>query len=65
MRIVVDWDACICSGMCTSAAPALFELDDAGELQLPLGEVVEGSHAEELNEAAAVCPVEAITVEAA
>lgn len=62
-RICVDWDACIGSGMCTSQAPELFDLDDEGNLVLLQGEEVAPEHAESVRAAADVCPVEAITVE--
>ncbi len=63
IALKVDWDACICAGMCTSVAPALFDLDDTGELVLVAGELVGDEYTELAHGAAGVCPVEAITVE--
>lgn len=34
MRIVVDYDQCDGTGLCTSIAPELFELDDDDMLQI-------------------------------
>ena len=62
IRLTVDWDKCICAGMCTSVAPDLFDLDDDGELVLVAGEKVDDTFAAAAHEAAGVCPVEAITV---
>jgi ferredoxin len=61
VRIKVDRDLCELHGQCAFTAPDLFHIDDDGELQ----------HAEEVPEdwlrmaqqAAAVCPTAAITVE--
>lgn len=62
IRLAIDWDACICAGMCTSAAPDLFDLDDNGDLLLVAGEDVDDAFSAAAHEAAALCPVEAITV---
>lgn len=59
-RIDVDFGGCISSGMCTAAAPALFELDAKSQLIVK----VEGDLPEDLvdqaTEAVDVCPVQAI-----
>ena len=34
VRIVVDMDQCESNGLCVSAAPEVFELDDADELHI-------------------------------
>jgi ferredoxin len=68
MNVEVDLKKCQDHGQCVYAAPDLFALDDEGRLSLRseaadvyVAEVDEGS-AEELYEAAEVCPLQAITV---
>lgn len=61
MRIHVDMETCIGSGMCTGFAPDVFELDDEGTLQL-LADVVPADAERAVSDAAACCPVEAISV---
>ena len=34
MKIVVDWDLCLGSGMCAGIAPDLFELDSEGNMSV-------------------------------
>ncbi len=62
MRIEVDFDECIGSGMCTTAAPDIFELDDAGELIVLIEGELSDDLARDAVRAAEVCPVEAIRV---
>ena len=54
----VDKDVCIGCGLCVSMAPAAFAFDDSGEK----AEVVSEEVTAEVEEAAASCPVEAISV---
>ncbi|MDG5808902.1 ferredoxin [Streptomyces ossamyceticus] len=68
MKVEVDLNKCQDHGQCVYAAPDLFALDDEGRLSLRsqatdvyVADVDEGS-AEELYEAAEVCPLQAITV---
>lgn len=68
MRVSVDLNKCQDHGQCVYAAPDLFALDENGRLALRSqatdeyeAEVDEAS-AEELREAADVCPLQAITV---
>jgi ferredoxin len=62
MKCVVDYDKCTGLGICESLAPEYFEVNDAGELvQLRSGISEEDIQAVE--EAAAGCPTEAITIE--
>jgi ferredoxin len=56
--ISVDRDACLGSGMCTSAAPRHFRLDD--DRSRPIEETIEPDDA--VLDAADMCPAEAITV---
>ena len=64
----IDLKGCQDHGQCVYAAPGLFALDDDGRLSLRsratdvyVADVDEDS-AEELHEAAEVCPLQAITV---
>lgn len=57
--VAVDFDVCIGSGMCTTIAPTVFELDDAGDMRL-LQDVVAGDEVDAVADAIACCPVEAI-----
>jgi ferredoxin len=61
-KVVVDRDVCQNHGQCVFAAPQVFELDEEGELVV-LQEEVEESLRDAVEEAADVCPVQAITVE--
>ena len=60
MQITVDLDKCQDHGQCAIAAPVVFQMDDAGKL------VYEGNPDEaqrfEVEEAADVCPVQAILI---
>jgi ferredoxin len=61
MRVVVDLDTCQDHGQCVFAAPEVFHLDGAGKL----GYVAEPDDAlrEAVEEAADVCPLQAIRLE--
>ncbi len=62
IRVVVDRDACQNHGQCVFAAPMVFELDDEDELVV-LQDEVDASLRGVVEEAADVCPVQAITIE--
>lgn len=62
MKIVFDADACACHGQCCSAAPELFEFDDDGNLVVKITEPGEELW-EAAEDAADLCPVQAITLE--
>lgn len=61
MRVHVDPDVCDSHGQCVFAAPAVFELDDVGELHYE----PEPPEAElpAVERAVRLCPVRAITLE--
>lgn len=62
MRASVDEQECIGSGMCVGIAPEIFELTSEGHATVVAAAV--GSDEEEaMRNAAACCPVEAITIE--
>ena len=62
IKVVVDLDVCQNHGQCVFSAPQVFELDDDGDLVV-LQEDVDESLRDNVEEAADVCPVQAITVE--
>jgi ferredoxin len=62
LTVIVDMDLCDGHAQCEFAAPAVFQLDDEGELQYE-----EHPDAEErgrVEQAIRVCPVQAIRLEA-
>jgi ferredoxin len=61
MRIVVDFDLCQSHGLCTEAAPELFEIRDDGFLYV-LNETPGPELAGKLERAALECPTGAITI---
>ncbi|MBB5136807.1 ferredoxin [Thermocatellispora tengchongensis] len=61
MKVVVDMDKCQDHGQCVFAAPDVFRLDDAGHLTY-VAEPGEASRAD-VEEAADVCPLQAIRIE--
>ncbi|MFF2509067.1 ferredoxin [Streptomyces sp. NPDC058067] len=62
MKVVVDMNKCQDHGQCVFSAPDVFQLDDTGRLAY----VSEPDDAlrEEVEEAADVCPLQAIRIEA-
>jgi ferredoxin len=62
IRVLVDMDVCQNHGQCVFSAPQVFELDDDGDLVQLQEEVGEDLRAA-VEEAADVCPVQAITIE--
>ena len=63
MKAYVDKSTCIGCGLCTSIAPAVFELDDNGSAENILGNEVPSELENSTNEAAQSCPVGAIKTE--
>jgi ferredoxin len=62
MRVHVDRDKCADHGQCVFAAPEVFQLDPEGKLVYHAGELDPGLR-DAVEEAADVCPMQAITVE--
>jgi ferredoxin len=62
MKVVVDLDMCQDHGQCCFAAPGVFQLDAAGHLVVLVTDPDE-SLRDDVEEAADVCPMQAITVE--
>lgn len=71
MKIVVDLSKCQNHGQCTYSAAQVFSLDEEGQLSFrnvatdtyTSGEL-DASVAEDVEEAADMCPVQAISIEA-
>ncbi|HEX3833071.1 MAG TPA: ferredoxin [Solirubrobacteraceae bacterium] len=61
MKVIVDMDVCESHGQCAIAAPEVFAINDAGELEY--NAEPDSAMRENVEEAADVCPVQAITVE--
>ena len=62
IRVVVDRELCQDHGQCVFAAPQVFELDEEGKLVV-LQDEVDESLRPNVEEAADVCPTQAITLE--
>jgi ferredoxin len=59
IEIEVLTERCISSGNCVDLAPDVFDMDDDGLVQAPR-QKVDDSRRAEVEQAAAVCPVQAI-----
>lgn len=59
MKIAVDREKCLNSGMCAQTAPEVFAMDDDGALVIVL-ENVPDEHLEAVQDAVACCPVSAL-----
>lgn len=62
MKIIVDFDICQSHGLCTEAAPELFEIRDDGFLYI-LNEAPPEALRAKAEKARVECPTGAITVE--
>jgi ferredoxin len=69
VRVAVDLSKCADHGQCVFSAPSVFSLDDDGRLAFRhratndyLSEDLDESLRDEVEEAADVCPMQAITV---
>ena len=62
LKVIVDMDVCQDHGQCVFAAPQVFELDDNGRLVVLMPEPDESLRAA-VEDAADVCPVQAISIE--
>lgn len=61
MKIIVDMNLCQDHGQCAIAAPAVFRMNDEGKLEYE--EIADEARRAEVEEAADVCPVQAILIE--
>ena len=62
IRVLVDRELCQNHGQCVFAAPQVFELDEDGEL-VQLQDEVDEELRPNVEEAADVCPTQAITID--
>jgi ferredoxin len=62
MKVIVDMDKCQDHGQCAFSAPAVFEINADGKLVV-LDDSPDESLRDSVEEAADVCPVQAITIE--
>ena len=63
MKVTVDKDKCIGSGQCVLAAPDVFDQQEEDGIVVLLNPNPPADLAEDVRQAAAVCPALAITVE--
>ncbi len=63
MKVIVDSDKCIASGQCVMTAPDVFDQRDEDGIVLLLNDNPSADLADDVHQAAAVCPAAAITVE--
>ncbi|MGP4025875.1 ferredoxin [Actinomadura sp. 3N407] len=61
MKVIVDMDKCQDHGQCVFAAPEVFRLNEAGKLEYE--SAPDDALRDAVEEAADVCPLQAITVE--
>ncbi|GAA3356485.1 MULTISPECIES: ferredoxin [Saccharopolyspora] len=64
LKITADKDRCVGAGQCVLSAPDVFDQDDDGVVTL-LDETPGAEHADDVRQAALICPSQAITVEEA
>ena len=63
MRVTVDQDKCVGSGQCVLAADTVFDQREEDGIVVLLTDTPDPGVAEDVRQAAAVCPALAITVE--
>jgi ferredoxin len=61
VKVSVDRDLCITSGMCTSIAPEIFQIGEDGLMHILMEDLPPDS-AEKAENAVLCCPVEALSV---
>ncbi len=61
MKVIVDMDVCKDHGQCVFSAPEVFQINDSGRLVYE--PAPDDSLREAVEEAADVCPLQAITIE--
>ena len=61
MKVIVDMDVCKDHGQCVFSAPEVFQINDSGRLVYESGP--DDALRDAVEEAADVCPLQAITVE--
>ena len=63
MKVVVDMDKCQDHGQCAFAAPEVFLIDTGTSKLVVLQDEPDEAFRDQVEEAADVCPVQAITIE--
>lgn len=61
MKVIVDWDLCESHGQCEFAAPAIFTINDDGDLEV-LDEAPAESERGALEQAVRRCPTRALSI---
>jgi ferredoxin len=61
-NVMIDWERCIHSGMCTTIAENVFEMNGDAKMVVR-AEQVGGADLDTVLDAAACCPVDAILVD--
>ena len=62
MKVTVDREKCMNSGMCTQAAPKIFTMDDDGMLVILQNDVPD-EHLLAVEDAVACCPTSALRLD--
>ena len=63
MKVIIDQDKCVASGQCVMAAADVFDQRDEDGIAVLLDENPPAELADDVKQAAAICPALAITVE--
>lgn len=63
MKVLVDQEKCVASGQCVVAAPDVFDQRDSDGVVVLLDAEPPGDQADDVRQAAAVCPALAILIE--
>jgi ferredoxin len=63
MKVFIDQDKCVASGQCVLAAADVFDQRDEDGIVVLLTENPPADRADDVRQAAAVCPAQAIWVE--
>ncbi|MFI7667553.1 ferredoxin [Nocardia sp. NPDC049526] len=63
MKVVIDEDKCVAAGQCVAAAAEVFDQRDEDGIVVLLNEHPSAEQAEDVRQAAAVCPALAISIE--
>jgi ferredoxin len=63
MMVIIDQDRCVASGQCVMAAGEVFDQRDEDGIVVLLNDNPPAEQADDVRQAAAVCPALAITIE--
>jgi len=63
MKVIIDTDKCVASGQCVLAAPDVFDQREEDGIVILLAENPPDESAEDVREAATLCPARAIRLE--